>query len=114
MRSVSFFALALLAACSAQPPAAEHGALWPHRERIVEALTFRTGALSSTVGKKARPCFQYWINGDPDEARRSPAVCDAYAREVQDRFEDYLGVEVSAADVRDPALWRYVAERAKL
>lgn len=114
MRGVSVFILAFVAACSDQPPAAKYGALWPHRDRIAEALTFRTGALSSTVGKKARPCFRYWISGNEDDAERSLITCNANARDVQHGLENYLKIEVSNADIRDPALWRYVAERAEL
>lgn len=113
MRATFLIALALLAACSEAQRAPEHGALWPHRERVAEALTFRKGQLSAAVGKAARPCIHYWMTGEPDLAEIAPAECADRARKIRPQLSRYLGVDATLDDVRDPALWRYVAERTK-
>lgn len=116
MRIVSLTALVLMAGCSEaqQPPAPEHGALWPHRERIAAAFQLRTGALAGSMRKPVRACHRYWETGDPAGAARPLASCDEAADRLATRLSAYLGIEVSPDDVGDPALWRYVAARARL
>lgn len=114
MRALPILALAALAACSEQPPAPEQGALWPHRDRIAEALQVRSGQLAGSMRKPVRACRRYWETGVAGDAALPPETCDQAATRLAARLDIYLGTKVAAADVRDPALWRYVAERAKL
>lgn len=102
-----------LAACAEPSAAPERGKLWPHREAIAEALTFRKGRLSATVGKAARPCIDFWITGNPDLAEISPPLCEDRARMVRARLSRLVGVEATLDDVRDPALWRFVVAETK-
>lgn len=114
MRSRLLYTLALLAGCSDQPPATQHGALWPHRDRIASAFEVRSGQLAGSMRKPVRACHRYWASGDPVHATLPPESCEQAAERLAERLGSYLDVTVSNADVRDPALWRYVAARAKL
>lgn len=114
MRAKLFAVAVLLAACSEQQPAPANGPLWPYRDQVAEAVTFRSGALSSTVGKKARPCWRYWSSGDPRDAEQAAALCDANLKDVQTGLSDYYSIDLTEADTRDPEFWRYVATKARL
>lgn len=113
MRALPLAAMLALAACAEPATAPEHGKLWPHREAIAKALTFRKGSLSATVGKAANPCIEYWITGNPDLAEIPPAHCENEARIVRAGLSEHVGVQASLDDARDPALWRFVVARTK-
>lgn len=113
MRARYLFALVLLGGCSDEPVARKYGALWTHREEVAEALTFRKGELADTMRKPIRQCRAYWSSGDPADAGWPPAAtCDALATQFAELLSSHLGIAATAADVRDPELLIFIAERA--
>lgn len=115
MRLFPVLAAALtMAACAEPAIAPEHGKLWPHRQAIAEALTFRKGQLSATAGAAAFPCIQFWITGNPDLAEVPPEHCEDRARTVRAHLSQYVGVQASLDDARDPALWRFIIAETRL
>jgi hypothetical protein len=89
------------------------GDLWPYRDRIAQALTLRTGALAGSSFKPVKRCYPIW-SGSPANGEALVEDCERSAEEFRRRLEAHLGAPVSRAALDDPALWAYVAPKAKL